>query len=154
MNNSSLRTFQKRHDYHSWWRRYWRSGRLCCGYFYRGIPYIQIPTTLLSQVDSSIGGKVGVHFKGLTNMIGSIYPPESIIISTRFLETLPQREFSCGISEMLKIGFIHDRPLFQQLLASPKIGPYPGLEDLICQSIANKNALLNRTSLKMACACP
>lgn len=52
--------------------------------FYRGIPYIQIPTTLLSQVDSSIGGKVGVHFKGLTNMIGSIYPPESIIISTRF----------------------------------------------------------------------
>lgn len=112
--------------------------------FYRGIPYIQIPTTLLSQVDSSIGGKVGVHFKGLTNMIGSIYPPEAIIISTAFLETLPQREFSCGISEMLKIGFIHDRPLFQQLLASPKIGPYPGLEDLICQSIINKKRIVEQ----------
>lgn len=121
--------------------------------YYRGIPYIQIPTTLLSQVDSSIGGKVGVHFKGLTNMIGSIYPPEAIIISTIFLETLPQREFSCGISEMLKIGFIHDKPLFQQLRDFQKETDKQGLERLIYQSISNKNGLLNKMNLKMVCAC-
>ncbi|HER0865470.1 TPA: 3-dehydroquinate synthase [Streptococcus pyogenes] len=112
--------------------------------YYRGIPYIQIPTTLLSQVDSSIGGKVGVHFKGLTNMIGSIYPPEAIIISTTFLETLPQREFSCGISEMLKIGFIHDRPLFQQLRDFQKETDKQGLERLIYQSISNKKRIVEQ----------
>ncbi|MGG6798003.1 UNVERIFIED_CONTAM: 3-dehydroquinate synthase [Streptococcus canis] len=112
--------------------------------FYRGIPYIQIPTTLLSQVDSSIGGKVGVHFKGLTNMIGSIYPPEAILISTTFLNTLPQREFSCGISEMLKIGFIHDRPLFQQLLDFQKENNEQEFEDLIYQSISNKKRIVEQ----------
>ncbi|MGT2935148.1 3-dehydroquinate synthase [Streptococcus castoreus] len=112
--------------------------------FYRGIPYIQIPTTLLSQVDSSIGGKVGVHFKGLTNMIGSIYPPEVILISTRFLKTLPQREFSCGISEMLKIGFIHDRPLFNQLIAFQKQATDECLERMIYQSIANKKRIVEQ----------
>ena len=112
--------------------------------FYRGIPYIQIPTTLLSQVDSSIGGKVGVHFKGLTNMIGSIYPPEVILISTTFLNTLPQREFSCGISEMLKIGFIHDRPLFQQLLDFEKENNEQEFEDLIYQSISNKKRIVEQ----------
>ena len=66
--------------------------------FNRGMRFIQIPTTLLSQVDSSIGGKVAIHFEELTNMIGTIYPPEVTLVNTNFLNTLPDRELYCGYS--------------------------------------------------------
>ncbi|MCD3401427.1 3-dehydroquinate synthase [Streptococcus equi subsp. zooepidemicus] len=112
--------------------------------FYRGISYVQIPTTLLSQVDSSIGGKVGVHFKGLTNMIGSIYPPNQIIVSAKFLDTLSEREFACGISEMIKIGFIHDRKLFQQLLVFPKDRNQEQLRQMIFQAICHKKRVVEK----------
>ncbi|MGT2745056.1 3-dehydroquinate synthase [Streptococcus phocae subsp. phocae] len=112
--------------------------------FYRGIPYIQIPTTLLSQVDSSIGGKVGVHFKGFTNMIGSIYPPEAIIVSTDFLKTLPQREFACGMSEIIKIAFIHDRQLFGALTTYHNHPSTRMLQDIIYQAIANKKNIVEQ----------
>ncbi|EHI70432.1 3-dehydroquinate synthase [Streptococcus ictaluri] len=110
--------------------------------FYRGISYVQIPTTLLSQVDSSIGGKVGIHFNDFTNMIGSIYPPELIIVSTNFLLTLPEREFSCGISEMLKIAFIHDKPYFKEIVAYQKNPDQSLLKPLIYQAINHKKKIV------------
>lgn len=83
--------------------------------YMRGIPFIQIPTTLLSQVDSSIGGKTGVNHTSGKNMIGAFNQPLQTIIDVDFLKTLPMREFIAGYSELIKHGMIHDSYLFQIL---------------------------------------
>lgn len=74
--------------------------------FMRGIKFIQIPTTLLAQVDSSVGGKVGVDFKGNKNMIGAFSQPEIVYMALDVLDTLPKREFSAGMAEVIKYGVI------------------------------------------------
>lgn len=79
----------------------------------RGLKYVQIPTTLLSQIDSSIGGKVGVDYGGYKNIIGSFYFPEKVFIDTYFLTTLPKREITSGLGEVFKYGLIYDYELFQ-----------------------------------------
>lgn len=79
----------------------------------RGLKYVQIPTTLLSQADSSIGGKVGINYKGYKNIIGSFYFPVATIIDTLFLETLYERQITCGLGEILKYGLIYDYNLFK-----------------------------------------
>ena len=77
--------------------------------YLRGIPFIQIPTTLLPQVDSSVGGKTGVDFNGAKNSIGAFYQPELVYINTATLKTLPKREFSAGMANKQYIGFMeHD----------------------------------------------
>jgi len=83
--------------------------------FMRGIPFIQIPTTLLSQVDSSIGGKTGVNHPSGKNFIGAFKQPLQTIIDVELLDTLPDREFTAGYGELIKHGFIHDPYLFQLL---------------------------------------
>lgn len=79
----------------------------------RGLKYVQIPTTLLSQIDSSIGGKVGVDYGGYKNIIGSFYFPERVFTDTYFLSTLPKREITSGLGEIFKYGLIYDYELFQ-----------------------------------------
>lgn len=81
--------------------------------YMRGLKYIQIPTSLLAQVDSSIGGKVGIDYRGLKNIIGSFYFPEITLIQLDFLKTLPTREITCGLGEILKYGLIYDYNFFQ-----------------------------------------
>ncbi len=76
--------------------------------YQRGIPYIHVPTTLLAQVDSSIGGKTGVNHPFGKNMIGAIYQPKCVISDTETLKTLPQREFRAGLAEVIKYGLIRD----------------------------------------------
>lgn len=83
--------------------------------YMRGMRYIQIPTTLLSQVDSSIGGKTGVNHKLGKNLIGAFKQPLRTIIDTDLLKTLPRREFVAGYAELIKHGFIRDKDLFQTL---------------------------------------
>jgi len=84
----------------------------------RGVPFVQVPTTVLAQVDSSVGGKVGVnHAKG-KNLIGSFYQPLLVVIDPDVLRTLPERELWAGLAEVLKYGFIADEALFQQLETS------------------------------------
>lgn len=80
--------------------------------YMRGIDYIQIPTTLLAQVDSCIGGKVGVDYKGIKNIIGSFYFPLETIIDVEFLKTLNKREIVSGIGEIFKYGLIEDYNFF------------------------------------------
>jgi len=80
--------------------------------FQRGIPFVQIPTTLLSQVDSSVGGKTGVNHPLGKNMIGAFYQPNSVYIDTNSLSTLPPREFSAGMAEVIKYGIMYDQNLF------------------------------------------
>lgn len=81
----------------------------------RGIDFIQIPTTLLAMVDSSVGGKTAINSALGKNLIGSFYQPKLVICDTKFLKTLPHREFLCGYAEIVKYGFIKDRKLFKYL---------------------------------------
>lgn len=76
--------------------------------YQRGVGFIQVPTTLLSQVDSSVGGKTGVNHALGKNMIGAFYQPRSVVIDTRVLNTLPDRELSAGLAEVIKYGLIAD----------------------------------------------
>ncbi|SBT15986.1 3-dehydroquinate synthase [Marinomonas gallaica] len=83
--------------------------------YQRGVPFIQVPTTLLSQVDSSVGGKTGVNHPLGKNMIGAFYQPQAVIIDTDTLKTLPERELSAGMAEVIKYGLICDAPFFAWL---------------------------------------
>ena len=83
--------------------------------YQRGVDFVQIPTTLLSQVDSSVGGKTGVNHAMGKNMIGAFYQPRSVLIDTNTLRTLPNREFAAGMAEVIKYGLIADAPFFEWL---------------------------------------
>ncbi|NQU73700.1 MAG: 3-dehydroquinate synthase [Candidatus Omnitrophica bacterium] len=81
----------------------------------RGVPYIQLPTTLISQVDSSIGGKVAIDLKVGKNLIGAFYQPRLVFSETTFLKTLPDKEIKNGFSEIIKYGIIKDKKFFKFL---------------------------------------
>ena len=83
--------------------------------YLRGVKYIQIPTTLLSQVDSSVGGKVAVDLPEGKNLVGCFYPPSLVLIDTSLLSTLPERVFDDGMAEVIKYGAICDEELFSML---------------------------------------
>ncbi|MGF1843580.1 3-dehydroquinate synthase [Vibrio clamense] len=83
--------------------------------YQRGVDFIQIPTTLLSQVDSSVGGKTAVNHPMGKNMIGAFYQPQSVIIDINCLSTLPEREFAAGMAEVIKYGIIYDGEFFSWL---------------------------------------
>lgn len=83
--------------------------------FMRGTPYIQIPTTLLAQVDSSVGGKTGVNHPRGKNMIGSFYQPQAVFIDTDTLASLPERELIVGIVEVIKYGVIRSKEFFEYI---------------------------------------
>lgn len=90
-------------------------GGFCSSIYKRGIRFINVPTTLLSQVDASVGGKLGVDFHGLKNHLGVFNEPEMVIIAHDFLGTLPQRELRSGFAEIMKHGLIRDQNYFQSL---------------------------------------
>ncbi|MGB2259736.1 MAG: 3-dehydroquinate synthase [Porticoccaceae bacterium] len=83
--------------------------------YQRGVPFIQVPTTLLAQVDSSVGGKTAVNHSLGKNMIGAFYQPQAVIIDTDSLATLPDREFCAGMAEVIKYGLIADAEFFHWL---------------------------------------
>lgn len=83
--------------------------------YLRGIAFVQVPTTLLAQVDSSVGGKVGVNLKAGKNLVGAFYQPRLVLCDLDTLKTLPMREFRAGLAEVIKYGIIYDAPLFDRL---------------------------------------
>jgi len=83
--------------------------------YLRGVPFIQVPTTLLAQVDSSVGGKTGINHPLGKNMIGAFYQPQVVLADTATLDTLPERELSAGLAEVIKYGLIRDLPFFEWL---------------------------------------
>ena len=83
--------------------------------YQRGVPYLQIPTTLLAQVDSAVGGKTAINHPRGKNMIGAFYQPLAVIADTDTLTTLPDRELAAGIAEVVKYGVIQDAPFFEWL---------------------------------------
>jgi len=88
----------------------------------RGLPLLMAPTSLLAQVDSSVGGKVGINLPEVKNILGAFHQPSGVWIDTEMLETLPPRQFHCGLAEVVKYGVILDEPFFEELeRAEPEI---------------------------------
>lgn len=83
--------------------------------YLRGLAFVQVPTTLLSQVDSSVGGKVGVNLKAGKNLVGAFYQPRLVLCDLDTLATLPERELRAGLAEVIKYGIIYDAALFRKL---------------------------------------
>ena len=108
----------------------------------RGVNFINVPTTLLAQVDSSIGGKTGVNSKTGKNLIGSFYQPKLVISELSFLKSLPKREFVCGFGEVLKYSLIRDKNFFKFIKKNSEIilqgKNFNVLKNLIIRSSKNK----------------
>jgi len=97
----------------------------------RGIAFYQVPTTLLSMVDSSVGGKTGINIAAGKNLVGAFHQPRAVFISTGLLQTLPPREFAAGMAEVIKYGLLADLHLFEQLEKSPLSVGSPALAGVI-----------------------
>ncbi len=95
-------------------------GGFAASVYKRGISYIQIPTTLLGQIDSSIGGKTAIDLKEAKNILGAFHQPKAVFIDTAFLKTLPKREMGQGLAEAIKYGAIKDKELFAFLRKNHK----------------------------------
>jgi 3-dehydroquinate synthase len=87
--------------------------------YMRGIDWVQVPTTLLAMVDSSVGGKVGINHPGAKNLLGAFHQPRAVVIDPSLLETLPRRECQSGAYEVIKCGVLSDRALFKGLQSAP-----------------------------------
>ena len=117
-------------------------GGFVAGAFKRGIDFVNVPTTLLSMVDASVGGKTGVDLGGLKNQIGIITHPRMVIIDANYLSTLPENEYRSGYAEMLKHGIIRDKNYFEQL-SQYKSQENSDVEDYIHHSVLIKNAVVS-----------
>ncbi len=106
--------------------------------YLRGVNFIQIPTTLLSQVDSSVGGKTGVNHPMGKNMIGAFHQPQCVLIDTDSFKTLPDRELKSGIAEVIKYGLINDRAFFDWLAEN-------------MDALLNKDADVLATAIERSC---
>ncbi|WP_268849512.1 3-dehydroquinate synthase [Flavobacterium aestivum] len=109
--------------------------------FKRGVDFIHIPTTLLSMVDASVGGKNGVDLGNLKNQIGVINTPEMVLIDTNYLQTVPQNEMRSGLAEMLKHGLIYDKAYWELFLDLGSID-FEKLDTLIYRSVEIKNEIV------------
>lgn len=115
--------------------------------YQRGAPFFQMPTTLLSMVDASVGGKVAVNLGGVKNMIGSFYQPRAVFADIGSLRTLDARQMRCGLAECLKHGVIGDRALFDwtlQHLDTIMDGDVATLTELVYRNVAFKSAIVER----------
>jgi 3-dehydroquinate synthase len=106
--------------------------------FKRGIDFVNIPTTLLSMVDASVGGKTGVDLGVLKNQIGLFANPEMVLVDTDYLTTVSEREIKSGTAEIIKYGITYDITLFNEI----KNNKHLKIEDLICRSIEIKNEVV------------
>jgi 3-dehydroquinate synthase len=117
--------------------------------YMRSVQLIQIPTSLLAQVDSSVGGKVGVDLPEGKNLVGAFKSPDRVEVDVRFLRTLPSREFRNGMAEVCKYGFIMDVPMVEQLGAQPPTLAWEGMEDLVRTCIAHKAAVVQADEFEL-----
>ena len=111
--------------------------------YQRGISFIQIPTTLLSQVDASVGGKTGVNNRFGKNLIGAFYQPKAVYIDIDFLDTLPKREFSAGMAELIKMSVMFDSKFFN-FLEKDSLSSKDSLEKAIARSVELKAWVVNQ----------
>ncbi len=107
--------------------------------YMRGIDFYNIPTTVLSQVDSAVGGKTAIDFMGIKNIVGAFYPPKAVIIDIDTLKTLPERQIANGLAESVKMGLTNDKKLFELFETS---NPLETLEEIIYRSVNVKAAVV------------
>ena len=112
-------------------------GGLSAALYMRGISYVQIPTTLLAQIDSSVGGKTAVDVGGVKNLVGAFYQPCEVLIDPTFLQTLPAREWKCGLGEMVKYGALNGE-IFDLLEKQSFSLEKSEITDLIYACVAHK----------------
>lgn len=108
--------------------------------FMRGVDFYNIPTTVLSQVDSSIGGKVAVNLGGIKNIVGAFYQPKAVLIDPETLKTLPQRQISAGLSEAVKMALTFDKDLFAKIEQSD--APMEMIDQIIAGSLLIKKKVV------------
>jgi len=111
-------------------------GGFAASTFKRGIDFVQVPTTLLSQVDASVGGKTGIDLGNIKNIIGTFTQPKAVFISSKFLKTLDDRQIISGFAEIVKHGIIADRDYFKKL---KEVDPLKIDEEIIYHSVEIKN---------------
>ncbi|OPL20118.1 MAG: hypothetical protein AVO35_01305 [Candidatus Aegiribacteria sp. MLS_C] len=118
-------------------------GALAASTYLRGLPLMLVPTTLLCMVDACLGGKTGVNLSGNKNQVGTFYPAGRIVISTRFLETLPGREYRSGMAEVIKTALIGDRGI-ENLLREASVygGSNEAVPEVVRRSLAVKGAVV------------
>lgn len=115
-------------------------GGFAAATYKRGVRFIQVPTTLLSMVDASVGGKTGIDLSGYKNQIGLFAEPSGVFIYPPFLDTLPRREFQAGLAEMLKHGLIADEAYFDRLQGMKQDDwSHDALAEIIRRSVEIKN---------------
>lgn len=110
---------------------------LAASLYMRGVRLVQIPTTLLAQVDSSVGGKTAVDMCGVKNVIGTFYQPEEVIIDSLFLKTLPAREINCGLGEIIKYGAL-DGGIYEKLVNASDLKDLSFLGNITYDCVAYK----------------
>lgn len=113
-------------------------GGFCASTFMRGIDFFQIPTTLLSQVDASVGSKLGVDFNGIKNIVGVFNEPQAVIIYPNFISTLHKRELRSGYAEIIKHALIKDKELWKQITS------YSSLNQVPFDSIIHRNVEIKK----------
>jgi len=111
--------------------------------YQRGIDFIQVPTTLLSQVDASVGGKTGVNNSYGKNLIGAFYQPKAVYIDPSFLDTLPVREFSAGVAEIIKMAVMFDKEYFE-FIESANLDDEEILKEVIKRAVELKARVVNQ----------
>ncbi|MFZ7121825.1 MAG: 3-dehydroquinate synthase [Eubacteriaceae bacterium] len=120
----------------------------CASTYLRGVDFIQIPTSLLAQVDSSVGGKVGVNLSKGKNLVGSFYQPKVVIIDPKTLDTLPSSNFAEGMAEVIKYGCIYDRNLFEKLIDYDTEELLNNIEDIIEKCCTIKKEVVEKDEME------
>jgi 3-dehydroquinate synthase len=125
-------------------------GGFAAASYLRGIAYVQVPTTLLAMVDSSVGGKTGINLSAGKNLVGAFHHPRAVYIAAELLRTLPPREFAAGAAEIVKYGLLGDAALFARLERAP-LGPESAdLPDVIRRCCEIKADIVRADELEMA----
>lgn len=116
---------------------------LAAALYMRGVHLVQIPTTLLAQVDSSVGGKTAVDFKKIKNLIGTFYQPEEVICDPRFFKTLPAREIRCGLGEIIKHGAL-DKEIYNKLISANDLFDLDFLGEIVADNVRFKAGVVSK----------
>ena len=125
-------------------------GGFAAASYLRGIDFIQVPTTLLAMVDSSVGGKTGINLQAGKNLAGAFHQPRGVFIDTEFLASLPAREFAAGMAEVIKYGLLGDAELLAQLERVPLAATSPSLADIIRRCCALKARIVEGDERELA----
>ncbi|MBT5900999.1 MAG: 3-dehydroquinate synthase [Opitutaceae bacterium] len=118
--------------------------------YLRGVDFIQVPTTLLAMVDSSVGGKTGINLGAGKNLVGAFHQPQEVFVATDLLKTLPAREFAAGMAEVIKYGLLGDAELFEQLESEPLAVDSANLAEVVNRCCAAKARIVEADEFETA----